>query len=246
MKNYLSSIIYHLSFNFQIDTLKNQWKMKNDKYQIRESGFTLIELLAAMAALIVIGSIIAAILVNTLRGGNKTQSISIVRQNGEYALLQMSKMIRSARSFDGVSNNGTTFTTCESATVGAGTPTPAVPPIDDQDRYKAIKVGLFDGGEVIFSCTATNVTPPSSIASTSALSNPQTVISLLDTSVVTIPTGDDGQPVCYFTCFQSSASDYPTIGIVFSLEKKNQSAAIAESTASLSFQTTVAARNINR
>ena len=50
MKNYLSSIIYHLSFNFQIDTLKNQWKMKNDKWKIQR-GFTVVELLVVVAIL---------------------------------------------------------------------------------------------------------------------------------------------------------------------------------------------------
>ena len=80
MKNYLSSIIYHLSFNFQIDTLKNQWKMKNDKYQIRESGFTLIELLIVVAIIGILSSLLMANFIGIRQRARDAQRKSDLRQ----------------------------------------------------------------------------------------------------------------------------------------------------------------------
>ncbi|MGH7245712.1 MAG: PilW family protein [Candidatus Levyibacteriota bacterium] len=71
------------------------------KIRIRfQKGFTLVEMLAVMVVLVVIGGIIAAILVSSLRGNNKTNSIHLVQENGNYALSQMTKMIHNARVLD--------------------------------------------------------------------------------------------------------------------------------------------------
>ena len=62
-----------------------------------KKGFTLIELLASIAVIVVIGSVIAGIIKSSLRGSNKTNTIEAIRQNGNYALSQISKNIEYAQ-----------------------------------------------------------------------------------------------------------------------------------------------------
>lgn len=62
-----------------------------------KSGFTLIEILVVvgiLGAIVVIGSIT---FFSVLRGARKSKMISLVKQNGDYALEVMIKMIRNAR-----------------------------------------------------------------------------------------------------------------------------------------------------
>lgn len=68
----------------------------NMKFQISEGGFTLIELVIVIGVFGLIGVIILTTLVNILRSTNKTNIINTVRQNGNYALEQMTKTIRTA------------------------------------------------------------------------------------------------------------------------------------------------------
>jgi prepilin-type N-terminal cleavage/methylation domain-containing protein len=110
--------------------------MKNKKLQ---SGYTLIELLAVMIILVAVGTIITSILVSTLRSGDKSTTTNDIRQTGNYAIAQMSKMIAYAKSFDGVSIDGTTFVdNC-------------VPP--SSQNYISVKISSFDGGQTTFRCT---------------------------------------------------------------------------------------------
>ena len=101
-----------------------------------EKGFTLVELLVSMIILITVGTIMVSILVSSLRTGNKSQAINEVRQNGNYAITQMSKTISYAKIFNGLSNDGTNFlTTCDGST-----------------PYKYIQVTSFDNSVTSFSC----------------------------------------------------------------------------------------------
>lgn len=61
-----------------------------------QKGYTLIELLAVMMVFVVIGSFIVGILVTSLRSNNKTNSLTSVRQNGEFVISHMSRTIREA------------------------------------------------------------------------------------------------------------------------------------------------------
>lgn len=67
------------------------------KHTTQQKGFTLVEMLAVMIVFVVIGSFVTAILITSLRGNNKTNTITAVRQNGNYALSQMAKTVRNAR-----------------------------------------------------------------------------------------------------------------------------------------------------
>src|SRR3989344_4544421 len=99
---------------------------------MKNKGFTLIEILVVMAVLIFIGLIIGSIVMSVLRGTNKTNTLTQVRQNGSYAISQISKTLRNAKSFEGVKiNEGNNYTTiCNSS-----------------DEYKYMKIKSFDEEE---------------------------------------------------------------------------------------------------
>ena len=76
----------------------------NRKWQL---AFTLIELLVVILVIFSVGTLITSVLFSALRGANKTNTIDLVRRNGNSAITQMSRMIRYSQSFDGVSIDGT-------------------------------------------------------------------------------------------------------------------------------------------
>src|SRR5579885_1883404 len=61
-------------------------------------GFTLVELLAVMMVFTIVGSIVSLILVTSLRTATKTDVLNTVRGNGNYAILQLARAIREAKS----------------------------------------------------------------------------------------------------------------------------------------------------
>lgn len=114
-----------------------KFKVQSLKFKVI-SGYTLIELLVAMTVIITVGLIVVAILVSSLRGTNKATSIENVRINGNYAILQISRMIEFAQGFEGVSVDGSASSyslSCSPAT-----------------QYKYIKITSFDNGETILAC----------------------------------------------------------------------------------------------
>lgn len=203
-----------------------------NKYQKfgKELGFTLIELLVVIAVLVFVGFFIGSILFSALRGTNRTNTLTVVRQNGSFAISQTTKMLRNAMNFEGVSTDGVGYVTdCTQTVPPSPTPTP------DPIKYSYLKITSFDSGVTIFSCSD----PPFTLSSNSA--------SLLDTSTVSIPDVADS---CYFTCSQGSISDLPTIGINFLLREVIPTGALLpEKTASATailFQTSVTLRNMGR
>lgn len=186
------------------------------------AGFTLLELLVVLAITIVVGTIVVGILFVSLRGSERSKSLNNLENNGNAVIAQMGKAIRFAKKFNGVSTDGSSYISdCSVATPGALTPTP-IPA-----TYRYIKITAFDNLETIFSCGD----------GTSLSSNS---VSLIDNSTVTMIG-------CKFSCQQSSSSDYPTIGINFSLNQLQPTGTILlESTASAIFQTSVVPRNTQR
>lgn len=189
--------------------------IKNNK------GFTLVELLAVSAVMVVVSVIVTATITSSLRGTTKTNTINDVRQNGNYAIAQVSKMIEYAKSFDGVSNdyNGSFDSNCTNLT-------PSLTPTPTPSQYSYIKITGFDNGQTIFGCSQNNV---STIASNSA--------PLIDTNLVSVD-------LCSFTCERARITDSPIIGINFSLSKKTTSS-LFENKASVSFTTSVKMRNLS-
>ena len=63
---------------------------------IKKKGFTLVEMLVVISVLSVIGVLILIIFQRTLRGANKSQILSSIKQNGQAVLEMMDKTIRNA------------------------------------------------------------------------------------------------------------------------------------------------------
>ena len=97
-------------------------------------GFTLIELLVVVSVVIIVGLILLSVIISTLRGTSKATVLSDVKQNGDYALSQMVRSIRSASSLD--------IAPC-------GNPSSSV---------QTITVTQIDTTKSIFDCSGTTIT----------------------------------------------------------------------------------------
>lgn len=188
-------------------------------------GYTLIELLVVIGVFVAVGSIIGTILVSTLRGTNKTNNISVVNQNGNYALSQIARTIRFARSFDGVSTDTISgyTTNCYQSAV----------------YYKNIRVKDFNGVQTTFSCEQQAV--PVIVGIIATQSGSTNVTPLLDTTQVALSPN-----TCNFTCTQTNISDAPTIGISFTLTQKSTSNFVENTVQPILFQTSVVLRNLSQ
>ncbi|OGH11415.1 MAG: hypothetical protein A3B38_01135 [Candidatus Levybacteria bacterium RIFCSPLOWO2_01_FULL_36_13] len=193
---------------------------------LNSKGYTLVELLAVIIILVSVGGIIIAIVTTSLRGGNRSINVNEVRQEGNFAITQMSRMIKYAKSFDGVSADGSAnsyTTSCLPITI---TPTPA--PV----KYKYLKITSFEGGVITFSCKdgASDIT--NLLSSNSA--------NLINTSKVSLV-----EDSCYFSCNQDNSILSPIIDIHFDLTPYTSVTPVfVENTLTIPFQTSVVFRNI--
>lgn len=203
--------------------------MKNKKLQ---AGYTLIELLTVMIILVAVGTIITSILVSTLRSGDKSTTTNDIRQSGNYAIAQMSKMIAYAKSFGWVSIDPNALTgtdNCIPSAVGLETPTPTPP------EYKSVMVNSFDNDAqgnprpIIFSCQNSDDGTTVFLASNGAHLTPDTMTA----------------SSCFFTCSQNSTSTSPTIDINLTLKRRPPVGftLLPEAQTVIKFQTSVTLRN---
>ncbi len=217
-------------------------KKSNFKFQISnfQSGFTLIELLASAVVIVTVGVIIVAIIISALRGTNKTNTLTTARQNGTYAIGQISKMLRFARSIDAIG-------TRPASVCITGQPLPAAQTNIASDT--SITFTDENGHVVTIACLSLPNSTSMTIASMSGLL-PDIISdsesgSLLDTSIVQIPSGK-----CTITCNQSTSSDAMIVGITFSLDTvKPQETLFSEFSLGSSpqeFTTSVILRNLGR
>lgn len=63
-------------------------------------GFTLIELLVSMMVVMVIGSVLLVVFFSALRGSQKTKTLIDSRQEGNYVLEKISRLLRQAESIE--------------------------------------------------------------------------------------------------------------------------------------------------
>ena len=195
-------------FNFQFSIFNSQ------------KGFTLVELLISIVIVGTFGTIVVNILASTFRGSSKTDVINKVRQNGNYAISEMARKIRYAKTFDGARVNAVSAWTCDIIP-----PPPAPPPAPA--RYNEVKITLFDGTETTFSCEAETINASG--------------VSLMDAvgpaSLVRLSPG-----TCFFTCQRAGISDSPQVGINFTLVARTVNNFV-EKQATIPFKTTIKARN---
>jgi Tfp pilus assembly protein PilW len=87
--------------------------IKNARLPARQ-GFTLLELLVfvALAGLILVG--ITQVLGSTLSGSGKSQGLQQVKQNGQFALSTISRLLRQANNITACSNGNLQFAVSES------------------------------------------------------------------------------------------------------------------------------------
>ena len=187
-------------------------KIKNSE------GFTLIELLAVIFILIAVGTIIGAILVSSLRGTNKTNTITVVRQNGNFAIMQMVKMLRSAKRLD-----------FPVSCLLPLSPTP-IP------TYSSVTFTSFDDGQTTFSCNDSLDTPPNTIASNSSSFLDTTSVSLVSCAFTCSQASPSDLSIIGINF---SLSAYAPTGVNLLPEKTASATAIP-------FQTSVTMRNLNR
>lgn len=204
-----------------------------------QKGFTLIELLASTIVIVTVGVIIITIIVSSLRGTNKTNTISVSRQNGTYVVSQLSKMLRFARTVDAIDGGS------PSICITGITPTPP----DQLTAHNSITFTSIDGVVTTLACKKISELPPTSNPTPDA-NEAETIASngasLLDTSVVQIP-----PDLCKITCNQTTNSDAMTIGISFALETTRDEGEILlpefmASSNPIEFNTSIMLRNLGR
>ncbi len=93
------------------------------------NGFTLIEILVAVGLLAIIATIGSNMFFTTLRSSGKSKNLTVVKQNGDYALAAMERLIRDSEKVI-VNSDGLLCTT----------------------GMNKIKTKRLDGSEVEFSC----------------------------------------------------------------------------------------------
>jgi len=73
---------------------------KTNKDRTYHKGFTLVELLVVVGIMALFSLTLVSVFLATIRGGNKSQLLQSLHQEGDYALKTMSRMIRGAEVVD--------------------------------------------------------------------------------------------------------------------------------------------------
>jgi len=68
--------------------------------EMKKNGFTLIEIMVVVGILGIIAAIGSGAFFSILRGSTKTKTLQMVKQNGDYAISVMGRMIRNARKIE--------------------------------------------------------------------------------------------------------------------------------------------------
>ncbi len=98
----------------------------------KKNGFTFIELLVVIAILSFALTLVLTIFTRTLRGGNKSQVISSIKQNGQLVLEVMDKTIRSSDRVVCTTESGDTIVVVKNGTY---TKFKFVPPTPTENGY---------------------------------------------------------------------------------------------------------------
>ncbi len=130
-------------------------------------GYTLVELLAVIGILSVIGSIVVSVIFISLTGSKKTETVEVIRQNGDLTLSQMVKSIRFAKSLDTPAN------CVPSATVSSVTFTPIAS--DGQITYSCTGDTLASNGASLLNTTSIRTQSCSFVCTQSTLSSAPTI-----------------------------------------------------------------------
>lgn len=100
-----------------------------------KKGFTLLEIIVSVGILVIVATLMAQVLFTTAHVNKKTEILTDIKQNGNFALDVISRMVRSAKSIDvcgphelsitNPDNNVTTFG-CDAGRIASESSTPTV------------------------------------------------------------------------------------------------------------------------
>ena len=179
-------------------------------------GFTLVETMVVVALLSVVGVMAVEIFFTSLRGGTKAETLKEVKQNGDYAISVMERMIRNAQE------------------VTSPNPTDC-----DGSQFLEITIRNPDFGKTTFSCgnqiALISATPYSPLPLTPT---PTPVETYLTSSELYVRD-------CYFIC-NNPGSTPENVTIHFVLSETGAATptpARPEERASVTFETTISLRN---
>lgn len=85
-------------------------KAQKSKRKAQNFGFTLVEMLVVVGVVAVVGMMAVNLFFATLKGSTKTAVLNEVKQNGDYALSVMEKMVRNAKSLSPLTGQTGTIT----------------------------------------------------------------------------------------------------------------------------------------
>lgn len=167
--------------------------MKILKLFKKSEGLTLVELLVSMAVMITSATIVVAIITASLRGASKTNVSEDLRQSGNSALAQISKIIQFSDNFESAvvadeGNEGEIETVCSA----------------ESDNYSEINIDDNGASKKISCSVDINGVIDVQIDDTS----------VLDLNKVTVNE-------CRLTCSQADSTTSPIIGIYFELQSAN-------------------------
>jgi len=187
-------------------------------------GYTLIELLIVIGLFGFISIFLISILSTTLRISQQINTLSTIRQNGNYAMEAISRDISNENHFESLSTDGSNYQACDSHY------TP-----DTSTKY--IKYFDTNNQEVVIGCPSSpNPRPAFTNIIKTPTSNPTNIYSYLDSQKVALIQ-------CYFECIQPSGASYPSaIKVHFTLQQPNSNA-LPENSETASFDNTIYINN---
>lgn len=192
-------------------------EMKNKKVCPSRRGFTILELIIVAGILALITMVISQVLFSTIRSNTKSEVIKEVKQNGDFALETMVRMIQNAKNITAVS--------CSD---------------DGATKNIAITLTNQDDGQTTFQCSLDNGV--NRIASVSASTEYLISSNLILTDSAGQSTLDcNSADILSFSCF--TVSGIPkSVQIQFGLRQKNDTTSQFEASRMM-FQSTVVLRN---
>lgn len=186
----------------------------------RQYGFTLIELLIGSLLLVVLTLLVNNILFNVFKGTAKSEVLKEVKQNGDYALSVMERMIREAKEVE----------SCSGSELSIINQDP-----DDPDktkvRHKTTFKCMLDSG--VLRIASSSALPPIAIGDRMLTSSENVTL-----------TGASCPGTLSFTCSQATGK-VSQVEIRFTLRQKTAAGVTPrkEEQAEIPFQTTVSLRN---
>lgn len=185
------------------------------------SGFTIVEVLTVAIILATIGGILTGIISSLLRGSNKTQTTSVLAQNGSYTISLITGIINTSDRVTKVNDDTDIQAYCTS----------------DPSEVTSISLRRFDGEETTLLCDLDN----KRISSVSA-----TLDSISLTNNLEVELDTEAAQACYFKCTQPNNDIYvsPLIEVGFTL--KNNKEGLAEFQSSGLFKNSILLKNYNQ